>query len=94
MGKDDKVIKVKISYEREEELFRVLRLLEPVIVKWKRSKNQDGRFKKAYAELCEPWKLHANPNTFSGNPPCGLSSPSVRISDGCDNGSTGVSTGK
>jgi len=66
MGKDDKVIKVKISYEREEELFGVLRLLEPVIVKWKRSKNQDGRFKKAYAELCGPWKLHANLNELRG----------------------------
>lgn len=61
------MVKVKISYEREEELFRVLRLLEPVIVKWKRSKNQDGRFKKAYAELCGPWKLHANPNEVRGN---------------------------
>lgn len=62
-----RLVKVKISYEREEELFRVLRLLEPVIVKWKRSKNQDGRFKKAYAELCGPWKLQANPNEVRGN---------------------------
>ena len=47
----DMLIKVKISYEREEELTKVLTVLHPLITRCKRTGNQDGRFKKAYAEL-------------------------------------------
>lgn len=45
------MIKIKISYNTEEELVGVIRLLSPVLRSWKRSRNMEGRYKKAYAEL-------------------------------------------
>ncbi len=45
------MVKVKISYEREEELAKVLHALSPIMVGWKKSKNQEGRYKKAYIEI-------------------------------------------
>lgn len=44
-------VKIKISYEREEELARVLTILKPVLIRCRRSGNQKGRYKKAYAEI-------------------------------------------
>lgn len=45
------MIKLKISYEHEEDLARVLTVLQPMITKCKRSGNQEGRYKKVYVEL-------------------------------------------
>lgn len=44
-------VKVKISYTEERELAGVIRLLSPALKSWKKSKNQEGRYKKAYAEI-------------------------------------------
>lgn len=44
-------MKLKISYEHEEELARVLTILNPLIARCKRSGNQEGRYKKVYVEL-------------------------------------------
>lgn len=45
------MVRIKISYEDDRELMRVIRLLSPVLKSWKRSRNMEGRYKKAYAEL-------------------------------------------
>lgn len=47
------MIKLKVSYERLEELKRVLARLRPEVKTWKISGNSAGRFKKAYIELKE-----------------------------------------
>ena len=44
-------VKIKISYEDDRELMRVIRLLSPVLKSWKRSRNMEGHYKKAYVEL-------------------------------------------
>lgn len=44
-------VKVKISYNTEEELKKTLKLLSPALKECKISKKNDGRYKKAYAEL-------------------------------------------
>lgn len=45
------MIRIKLSYQTEDELRLVLRLLGDHVVSWKRSKNQEGKYKKAYIEL-------------------------------------------
>lgn len=45
------MIKLKISYEQEEDLARILTVLRPMIIRCKRSGNMQGRYKKAYVEL-------------------------------------------
>lgn len=47
------MIKLKISYEQEEDLARILTVLRPMIIRYKRSGNTQGRYKKAYVELRE-----------------------------------------
>lgn len=47
------MIKLKISYEQEEDLARILTVLQPMIIRCKRSGNTQGRYKKAYVELRE-----------------------------------------
>lgn len=47
------MINIKLSYERPEELQRVLHLLRPEVKSWKKSGNQEGHFMKAYIELNE-----------------------------------------
>lgn len=44
-------IKIKISYNTDEELAGVVRLLSPALKDYKVSRNKEGRYKKAYAEL-------------------------------------------
>ena len=44
-------VKIKISYEDDRELMRVIRLLSPALRSWKRSRNMEGHYKKAYVEL-------------------------------------------
>lgn len=39
-------MKLKISYEHEEELARVLTILNPLIIRCKKSSNREGRYKK------------------------------------------------
>lgn len=46
-------IKIKVSYERPEELHRLLQKLRPDVKHWKVSGNREGRFRKAYIELKE-----------------------------------------
>ncbi|MBS5064563.1 MAG: hypothetical protein KHZ58_12355 [Hungatella hathewayi] len=48
------MVKIKVSYERPEELKQLLDRLRPDVKTWKVSGNQEGRFKKAYIELVEP----------------------------------------
>lgn len=45
------MIKLKISYEHEEDLARVLTMLQPMITRCRRSGNREGRYKKVYVEL-------------------------------------------
>lgn len=42
------MIKIKISYERPEELQRLLEKLQPEIERLKVSRNREGKFLKAY----------------------------------------------
>lgn len=44
-------VRIKVSYTADEELAGVVRLLSPVMKSWKVSRNREGRYKKAYAEL-------------------------------------------
>lgn len=46
-------IKIKVSYERPEELSVLLDKLRPSIRTCKKSTKQDGRFKRAYISLNE-----------------------------------------
>lgn len=43
-------VRIKISYEKEEELAAVLAALKPVLKSWNRAK-KNGRFFRAYAVL-------------------------------------------
>ena len=43
------MIKIKISYNTDEEIAGVIRLLSPVMKSWRVSRNKEGRYKKAYA---------------------------------------------
>ena len=44
-------VKIKISYNTEEELAGVIQLLSPVIKSYKISKKQEGQYKNAYVLL-------------------------------------------
>nr|DAY17726.1 MAG TPA: hypothetical protein [Caudoviricetes sp.] len=43
--------KIKISYETQQELHRLIEILEPYILMLKQPKRQNGRYMKAYIEL-------------------------------------------
>ena len=43
-------IKIKISYNTDEELEKIRKLLSPMFKEVKVSRNKSGKFKKAYAE--------------------------------------------
>ena len=43
--------KIKISYETQQELDRLIQILEPYILSLKTVKQQDGRYLKAYIQL-------------------------------------------
>lgn len=45
------MIKIKISYNTDQELEHVVRLLSPALKSCKISRNKEGRYKKAYVEL-------------------------------------------
>ncbi len=42
-------VRIKISYEKEEELAAVLAVLKPVLKSWNRAAKKSGRFFRAYA---------------------------------------------
>ncbi len=46
-------VKLKVSYERPEELQHILDRLRPDIKIWRKSGNRDGQFMKAYIFLDE-----------------------------------------
>lgn len=45
------MVKIKVSYERPEELQRVVRLLGPAMETCKRAREQEGKYKRAYIIL-------------------------------------------
>lgn len=45
------MVKIKISYETQQELHRLIEILEPYILSVKQPKRQNGRYMKAYVEL-------------------------------------------
>lgn len=47
-------VKVRISYEKPQELHTVLKLLNPVIKSCKTDKGVNGRYKKAYLDVNIP----------------------------------------
>ena len=63
-------VKIKVSYNTEEELAGVIRLLSPVLKDYKVSRNKEGRYKKAYAELdmLRNTKVDANVFGHFGHP--------------------------
>lgn len=46
-------IKIKVSYEHEQELNKIIVMLGPIIKDTKPSNNSEGRYKKAYIEMKE-----------------------------------------
>lgn len=44
-------IRIKVSYETEDELKRVLRLLDPVLKDWTKAAKKSGKYFRAYIEL-------------------------------------------
>lgn len=44
-------VKIRVSYERPEELQEILRLLQPKVSRWTVSKNREGKFMKAYIKM-------------------------------------------
>jgi hypothetical protein len=46
------MIKIRISYEREQELLRIQEALSPIAMKW-RIAPQRGKYRRAYAETRE-----------------------------------------
>ena len=44
-------VKIRISYEKPQELRTVLKLLSPVIKSYKTDKGGDGAYKRAYVEI-------------------------------------------
>lgn len=44
-------IKIRVSYQDPQELAHVLRLLHPIVKKYKVSGNREGSFRKAYLEV-------------------------------------------
>ena len=47
------MMKLRVSYERPEELRRLLDRLGPEVKSWRHSQNREGQFKKAYIEIKE-----------------------------------------
>lgn len=47
-------VKVRISYEKPQELHAVLKMLNPVIVSYKVEKRQNGAYRRVYVEISIP----------------------------------------
>jgi len=54
-------VKIKVSYERPDELQEVLKRLSPVIQSHKQPKGQTGRYKKAYITIENTQKKSGKP---------------------------------
>lgn len=52
-------VKVRISYEKPQELHTVLELLRPIMKSYKADKGKNGPYKRAYVEI-EPDKKTIN----------------------------------
>lgn len=52
--------KVRVSYEKPQELHTVLKLLQPIVKSYKAEKGQNGRYKKAYVELNDAALVNGN----------------------------------
>lgn len=44
-------VKVKVSYQEQRELEKIVKLLRPVIKSYKVARGQQGAFKRAYIEI-------------------------------------------
>lgn len=44
-------VKIRISYEKQQELDAVLELLRPIIKTYKAEKGKDGQYKRAYVDI-------------------------------------------
>ena len=47
-------VKVRVSYEKPQELYTVLKLLKPITKTCKADKSKNGRFKRAYLDVEMP----------------------------------------
>lgn len=47
-------VKVRISYEKPQELHIVLKLLKPIVKSCKADKGENGRYRRAYLEVDIP----------------------------------------
>ena len=47
------MMKLKVSYERPEELHHLLDRLGPEVKSWRHSQNREGQFRKAYIVIKE-----------------------------------------
>ena len=45
------MVKVRISYQKPQELDTVLKLLKPIIKSYKTEKGSEGRYKRAYVDI-------------------------------------------
>lgn len=55
------MIKIKVSYERPEELQKVLGLLAPIVIRYKVKKKQEGQYSRAYIEADSSRKEEGKP---------------------------------
>lgn len=58
------MIKIRISYERPEELREVLGLLAPIVIRYKVKKGQEGQYNRAYIEADSGRKEEGKPWGF------------------------------
>lgn len=49
-------MKIRVSFQDEQGLDRVLELLKPIVISYKVSKSDAGQFKRAYIEVRETEK--------------------------------------
>lgn len=45
------MVKIRVSYESQEELERIMKKLVPDVKSWKIARHQDGCFKRVYVEV-------------------------------------------
>lgn len=45
------MLRLKVSYQKEQELEELLNILKPILISFKTSKNDKGQYRKAYIEL-------------------------------------------
>lgn len=48
------MIKIKVSYENQQELDTILKILKPIVISHKVSKSNEGKFNKAYISIRSP----------------------------------------